>query len=64
VEEIIDIMAGKDIIIFLMFNEDQSQRQIAEQLNISQMKVSRIQKKALIKLKALLIDKHLSAFLD
>jgi RNA polymerase sigma-B factor len=52
------------IIIFLAYNEGQSQRQIAEQLGISQMSVSRIQKRAISKLKELLVDQHLSAFLE
>jgi RNA polymerase sigma-B factor len=64
-EEAMDqLKKDERIIIFLAFNEGQSQRQIAEQLGISQMSVSRIQKKAIGKLKGLLSDQKLSAFLE
>jgi len=64
-EEVLLLLSEVErIVIFLVFNEGQSQRQIAEQLHISQMKVSRIQKRALIKLKGLLADQQLSTFLN
>jgi RNA polymerase sigma-B factor len=47
-------------VIFLGYIEGQSQRQIAEQLNISQMSVSRIQKRAIEKLRELLTDSRMS----
>jgi RNA polymerase sigma-B factor len=63
-EAMIQLKKEERIIIFLAYNEGQSQRQIAEQLGISQMSVSRIQKRAISKLKELLVDQHLSTFLD
>lgn len=41
-------------VIHLIYQEGLSQRQIADQLGISQMSVSRIQKRAILKLKAVL----------
>lgn len=41
-------------VINLIYQEGHSQRQIADQLGISQMSVSRIQKRAILKLKAVL----------
>lgn len=41
-------------VIHLIYQEGHSQRQIADQLGISQMSVSRIQKRAILKLKAVL----------
>ncbi|MBP1964739.1 sigma-70 family RNA polymerase sigma factor [Paenibacillus aceris] len=41
-------------VIHLIYQEGKSQRQIAEQLGISQMSVSRIQKRAIVKLKTVL----------
>lgn len=41
-------------VIGLIYREGHSQRQIADQLGISQMSVSRIQKRAIVKLKAVL----------
>ncbi|GFZ81072.1 RNA polymerase sigma factor SigB [Paenibacillus marchantiophytorum] len=43
-------------VIGLIYHEGHSQRQIADQLGISQMSVSRIQKRAIDKLKAVLIE--------
>jgi RNA polymerase sigma-B factor len=43
-------------ILLMVYNEDLSQRNIAEKLGISQMSVSRIQKRAIDKLKLLLSD--------
>jgi RNA polymerase sigma-B factor len=63
-EALVQLKKDERIIIFLAYNEGQSQRQIAEQLGISQMSVSRIQKRAISKLKDLLADQNLSAFLD
>lgn len=63
-EAMVQLKKDERIIIFLGYNEGQSQRQIAEQLGISQMSVSRIQKRAITKLKELLVDQNLSAFLD
>jgi RNA polymerase sigma-B factor len=63
-EALVQLKKDERIIIFLAYNEGQSQRQIAEQLGISQMSVSRIQKRAIGKLKGLLADQNLSAFLD
>jgi RNA polymerase sigma-B factor len=63
-EAMVQLKKDERIIIFLAYNEGQSQRQIAEQLGISQMSVSRIQKKAIGKLKELLVDQNLSSFLD
>jgi RNA polymerase sigma-B factor len=63
-EAMIQLKKDERIIIFLAYNEGQSQRQIAEQLGISQMSVSRIQKRAIAKLKELLADQNLSEFLD
>jgi RNA polymerase sigma-B factor len=63
-EAMIQLKKDERIIIFLAYNEGQSQRQIAEQLGISQMSVSRIQKRAIGKLKELLVDQSLSSFLD
>jgi RNA polymerase sigma-B factor len=54
-EEALDhLTKNEKIIISLAFNRGQSQRQIAEKLGISQMGVSRIQKKAIVKLRELL----------
>jgi RNA polymerase sigma-B factor len=63
-QALIQLKKDERIIIFLAYNEGQSQRQIAEQLGVSQMSVSRIQKRAISKLKELLADQNLSAFLD
>jgi RNA polymerase sigma-B factor len=63
-EAMVHLKKDERIIIFLAYNEGQSQRQIAEQLGISQMSVSRIQKRAIGKLKELLVDQNLSSFLD
>jgi RNA polymerase sigma-B factor len=63
-EALIQLKKDERVIIFLAYNEGQSQRQIAEQLGISQMSVSRIQKRAISKLKELLVDQNMSAFLD
>jgi RNA polymerase sigma-B factor len=63
-EAMVQLKKDERIIIFLAYNEGQPQRQIAEQLGISQMSVSRIQKRALSKLKELLVDQNLCAFLD
>lgn len=63
-EALIKLKKDERIIIFLAYNEGQSQRQIAEQLGISQMSVSRIQKRAIGKLKELLADQNLSGFLN
>jgi RNA polymerase sigma-B factor len=63
-EAMVKLKKDERIIIFLAYNEGQSQRQIAEQLGISQMSVSRIQKRAISKLKELLIGQSLSAFLE
>jgi RNA polymerase sigma-B factor len=63
-EAMVHLKKDERIIIFLAYNEGQSQRQIAEQLGISQMSVSRIQKRAIGKLKELLEDRNLSSFLD
>lgn len=41
-------------VIGMIYQEGQSQRHIAEQLGISQMSVSRIQKRAMLKLKTAL----------
>lgn len=41
-------------VLHLIYQEGKSQRQIAEQLGISQMSVSRIQKRAIVKLKTVL----------
>jgi RNA polymerase sigma-B factor len=53
-EALVYLEKDEKIVIFLAFNEGQSQRQIAEKLGISQMGVSRIQKKAIGKLRELL----------
>ncbi|MEX2461127.1 MAG: sigma-70 family RNA polymerase sigma factor [Paenibacillaceae bacterium] len=63
-EAMVRLEKDERIIIFLVYNEGQSQRQIAVQLGISQMSVSRIQKRAIGKLKELLADRNLSAFLE
>jgi RNA polymerase sigma-B factor len=63
-QAMVHLKKDERIIIFLAYNEGQSQRQIAEQLGISQMSVSRIQKRAIGKLKELLSDQNLSAFLE
>lgn len=63
-EAMVQLKKDERIVIFLAYNEGQSQRQIAEQLGISQMSVSRIQKRAITKLKGLLVDQNLSAFLE
>jgi RNA polymerase sigma-B factor len=63
-EAIVQLKKDERMIIFLAYNEGQSQRQIAEQLGISQMSVSRIQKRAIGKLKELLSDQNLSTFLE
>lgn len=43
-------------VLLLAYNDGQSQRYIADQLGVSQMSVSRIQKRAIAKLKELLAD--------
>ncbi|WP_409340687.1 sigma-70 family RNA polymerase sigma factor [Paenibacillus sp. MBLB4367] len=43
-------------VLYLIYDEGQSQRQIAEQLGVSQMSVSRIQKRAIDKLKQVLSE--------
>jgi RNA polymerase sigma-B factor len=58
-EALVHLTKDERIIIFLAFNEGQSQRQIAEKLGISQMGVSRIQKRAIGKLRELLSDQRL-----
>ena len=63
-EVLLQLNEEERIVIFLVFNKGLSQRQIAEQLHLTQMKVSRIQRKALGRLKELLRDQDLSAFLD
>lgn len=55
-EMMLQLQKDERVILYLIFNEGKSQRQIAEQIGISQMSVSRIQKKALIKLKLLLVN--------
>ncbi|MGM0883117.1 MAG: sigma-70 family RNA polymerase sigma factor [Bacillota bacterium] len=44
-------------VLMLVYNNGKSQRDIAEQLGVSQMSVSRIQKRAIEKLKSLLVDR-------
>lgn len=44
------------LVLTLIYRNDQTQRSIAQTLDISQMSVSRIQKRAIMKLKALLTD--------
>lgn len=61
-EVMVQLEKDEQVIIYLIFNEGKSQRQIAVQLGITQMSVSRIQKRALIKLRALLVDETFSTF--
>jgi RNA polymerase sigma-B factor len=63
-DAMVQLKKDERMIIFLAYNEGQSQRQIAEQLGISQMSVSRIQKRAIGKLRELLSDQKLSSFLE
>lgn len=46
----------EQMVIALIYAKEQSQRQIAEQLGVSQMSVSRIQKRAIEKLKRALLE--------
>ncbi|HEY0827238.1 MAG TPA: sigma-70 family RNA polymerase sigma factor [Bacilli bacterium] len=50
-EVLVHLKQEEKTVLFLTYNEGQSQRNIAQQLGISQMSVSRIQKRALEKLK-------------
>lgn len=52
------------VIIYLRFFQDLSQTEVARRLNISQMHVSRLQHKALRRLRSLLTDEQLERFQD
>lgn len=55
-EALLQLKKEEKTVLYLAFTKEQSQRRIAEQLGISQMSVSRIQKRAIEKLKDLLPD--------
>jgi RNA polymerase sigma factor (sigma-70 family) len=52
------------MIIYLRFFQDLSQTEVARRLNISQMHVSRLQHKALRRLKELLTAEQMRVFSD
>ncbi len=57
-ERAFDVLTGRErIILFLRFYESISQTEIAKRLNVSQMHVSRLQQKALEKLKIVLQER-------
>ena len=56
-ERAFDVLTGRErVIIYLRFYESVSQTEIAKRLNVSQMHVSRLQAKALEKLRAILAE--------
>ena len=56
-ERAFEVLTGRErVILYLRFYESVSQTEIAKRLNVSQMHVSRLQQKALEKLKAVLVD--------
>ncbi len=56
-ERAFEILSGRErVIIYLRFYESVSQTEIAKRLNVSQMHVSRLQAKALEKLRAVLAE--------
>ncbi len=56
-ERAFDVLSGRErVIIYLRFYESISQTEIAKRLNVSQMHVSRLQAKALEKLRSVLAD--------
>lgn len=56
-ERAFDVLSGRErVIIYLRFYESVSQTEIAKRLNVSQMHVSRLQAKALEKLRAILAE--------
>ena len=57
-ERAFQVLTGRErVIIYLRFYESVSQTEIAKRLNVSQMHVSRLQAKALEKLRAVLADR-------
>jgi RNA polymerase sigma-B factor len=57
-ERAFDVLTGRErIILYLRFYESVSQTEIAKRLNVSQMHVSRLQQKALEKLRAALAER-------
>ncbi|OMF23446.1 RNA polymerase subunit sigma-70 [Paenibacillus sp. FSL H8-0548] len=58
-EEALDQLKTEEkTVLVLAYHNGKSQRDIAEELGVSQMSVSRIQKRAMEKLKLLLVDHH------
>ena len=56
-ERAFEILSGRErVIIYLRFYESVSQTEIAKRLNVSQMHVSRLQAKALEKLRGVLAE--------
>ncbi len=57
-EKAFDVLTRRErIILFLRFYESVSQTEIAKRLNVSQMHVSRLQQKALEKLRTALLER-------